>query len=211
MPSRRTVALVIGLCALAVILRVLVGGRVQCARAEAEMEAGRPYQAVLCYERAVRWYLPGSPYVGRAADALWELAREAQREGDDELALFACRGLRGAAYATRSFYQPLADRIAACDEEIAALMAADARAAWPDRSLSEDQRRQVILDNLRRRDDPSTAWIVVLEAGFLAWLAAGAALAWRWGRPDNALRTTVALAAVFATGYGLWILGMALA
>jgi hypothetical protein len=211
MSQRSCAALSIGLCLLVVLLRILVGGRVECSRAQAELDRGRPYQAVLHYERAVRWYVPGSPYVSRAADDLWDLGEQARLDGDGELALFAYRGLRGSAYATRSFYQPLAGRISACDEQIATLMAADERAVWPDGSLTDEARRQILLDNLRRNDDPATGWVIVLELGFVAWLLAGVVLAWRWGRPGHTTRTTAALAGVFVLGYGLWILGMALA
>lgn len=210
MTARRIAAIVL-VCLLALLLRVLWGGRAECRRAGAELDDGRPYQAVLHYERAVRWYLPGSPYVGRAVDALWEMAEAAEGAGDPELALFAYRGLRGSAYATRSFYQPFPRRIQDAEERIADLMAADPVAAWPDRSLSPEERRAAVLANLQDHRDPATGWVVVLEIGFLAWLGAGAALAFRIGQPRARRRTTWVLSGVVVSGYALWVLGMWLA
>ncbi len=204
----RHAGLLIALAVVFLLLRVLWGGRAECHRAEAEIEAGRPYQAVIHYERAVRWYLPGSPYGARAVEALWSLGEEAEAGDDPELALFAYRGLRGAGYATRSFYQPYPARIAAAEERIAALIAADPVAAWPDRSRSPEERRAEVLANLRDHQDPATGWVIVLELGFLAWLGGGAALAWRLGREGRRRRTTWLLIATVAVGYVLWILGM---
>ena len=208
MRTRRTLAIWGAVVAAVLLLRVLWGGRVECGRAAEEIDAGRAYQAVLHYERAIRWYLPGSPYVRRAADELWAMGEAAEAGGDPELALFAFRGLRGAAYATRSFYQPLSGRIAAADERIADLMVADPAGRWPDPELPAEQRRAPVLATLAHHTDPATGWVIVLELGFVAWLGAGGALAWRLGRAGNRRRTTLALVLTFASGYGLWILGM---
>ncbi len=207
---RRTAPWIV-VAVIAVLLRVLWGGHAECARAGAELEAGRPFQAALHYERAIRWYLPGSPYVGRAADALQDLAEVAEAADDPELALFAWRGLRSAAYATRSFYQPLPRRIVRAEERITALMEADPAGAWPDRALPSEARRAIIADNLQQHTDPDTLWVVVLELGFVGWMVAGGVLAWRVGRAERRRRTTWILIATTATGYGLWVLGMALA
>jgi hypothetical protein len=208
MGIRRNLAIWGAVIAAVLLLRVLWGGRAECGRAAEELDAGRPYQAVLHYERAVRWYLPGSPYVGRAADELWAMGEAADAAGDAELALFAFRGLRGAAYATRSFYQPLSSRIEAAELRIAELMVADPAARWPDRTLGEEARRAEVLANLQQHTDPATGWVIALEVGFVAWLGAGGALAWRLGRGGNRRRTTLWLAATFASGYALWIVGM---
>ncbi len=208
MPRPRHLALWIGAIVLVVGLRVLWGGRAECGRAGAEIDDGRPYQAVLHYERAIRWYLPGSPYVGRAANELWAMGEAAEAAGDQELALFAFRGLRGAAHATRSFYQPLAGRIDAAEERIAALMVEDPVASWPDRALSDEQRRAEVLANLQQNTDPHTGWVVALELGFVVWLGGAGALAWRLGRRGNRRRTTLWLAGGVVAGYVLWIVGM---
>lgn len=209
--DRRRIAVLLTVAVVALLLRVLWGGRAECGRAAGEIESGRPYQAVLHYERAVRWYLPGSPYAARAVDALWAMGEDAEDAGDPELALFAYRGLRASAHATRSFYQPYPRRIDAAEERIAALMAADPAAAWPDRALDAEERRGIVLDNLRDHQDPATGWVIALELGFLAWLGGGAALAWRMGRPDRRRRTTWILIGTGCSGYVLWILGMWLA
>lgn len=197
--------------AVVLLLRVLYGGWAECRRGDAELGADRPFQAALHYERAVRWYVPGSPYVGRAADALWGMGRAAEDAGDPELALFAYRGLRSGAYATRSFYQPLPRRIDEADERIADLMVLDPRAAWPDPDLAQEQRRAQVLENLKQHTDPATFWVIVLELGFLTWLACGAAFAWGLGRKERTARRTWILASVSSAGYLLWLLGMKLA
>lgn len=197
--------------AVVLLLRVLYGGWVECRSGDSELAADRPFQAAIHYERAVRWYLPGSPYVGRAADALWGMGQTAEDAGDVELALFAYRGLRSGAYATRSFYQPLPGRIDAADERIAGLMVLDPRAAWPDPGLTQEQRRAEVLQNLKQHTDPSTLWVVVLEIGLLTWLACGAALAWGLGRKGRTARRTWILASASSVGYVLWLVGMKLA
>lgn len=191
----------------ALLLRVLVGGWNECRRAEAELDEDRPYQAVLHYERAVRWYLPGSPYVTRAARALWDLGEQAQAAGDDELALFAYRGLRASAYATRSFYQPLPRRIADAEVRITELMVANPDASWPDRTLSREERHRIIAENLQDHRDPRTGWVVVLELGFVVWVAGTFVLTWTIGR-KRGRRTTVLLVSGIVVGYVLWIIGM---
>ena len=201
--------LVVG--AIVLLLRVLFGGWVECRRGEAELGADRPFQAAIHYERALRWYVPGSPYVARAADALWRMGQSAEDAGDPELALFAYRGLRSGAYATRSFYQPLPRRIDAADERIASLMILDPRAAWPDPALSAQERRAEVLENLKQHTDPSTFWVVILEIGLLTWLACGAALAWGLGRKGRTARRTWVLASAASVGYVLWLVGMKLA
>lgn len=194
-----------------VLLRILFGGWSECRRGADELAGDRPYQAAIHYERAIRWYVPGSPYVGRAADALWDLGQASEDAGDADLALFAYRGLRSGAYATRSFYQPLPRRIAAADEHIAELMIEVPAAAWPDPDLPADERRDIVLENLRQHTDPATGWVVLLELGFLAWLASGAALAWGIGRGERRRARTWILVGAAAAGYVLWIVGMALA
>lgn len=208
MTSRRTLALGLTVCLLVLLLRVLFGSWIECRRASAEMEAARPYQAVLHYERAIRWYLPGNPYVGRAAEKLWQLGEASRDAGDPELALFAFRGLRASAYATRSFYQPLPRRIEAAEAQIAELMVADTTAAWPDKELAPEERHRIVLENLQRNDDPSTPWVIVLELGFMAWLVGGFVLAWRLGLRQKKARTTWILVGSSVSGYLLWILGM---
>jgi hypothetical protein len=197
--------------AVVLLLRVLFGGWVECRRGDAELGADRPFQAALHYERAVRWYIPASPYVARAADALWDMGQTAEESGDVELALFAFRGLRSGAYATRSFYQPLPRRIADADEHIASLMILDPQAAWPDPGLSPEKRRAEVLENLQQHTDPSTAWVIILEIGLLTWLACAAALAWGLGREKRTARRTWILASASSLGYALWLVGMWLA
>lgn len=204
----RTLAICLAAILAVLMLRALWGGRVECARAAEELQADRPYQAVLHYERAIRWYLPGSPYVRRAADRLWAMGEAAEEAGDPELALFAFRGLRGAAYATRSFYQPLGGRIGEAEERIAALMVADTSARWPDPALAEAERRAEVLRNLQQHTDPATGWVIVLELGFVAWLGGAGVMAWRLGRKGNRRRTTLWLSAAVIGGYALWIIGM---
>lgn len=211
MSHLRSAAPWIAVACVALLLRVLVGGWTECRAAREELRQERPFQAVVHYERAVRWYLPGNPFVRQAADAMEDMANEAENAGDVELALFAFRGLRSAAYSTRSFFQPMPRRIARAEERIASLMTADPAATWPDRALPADERRAIVLTNLRQHTDPDTLWVVLLELGFLAWLGAGVALAWRVGRSERKRRTTWILATTAATGYLLWIAGMWLA
>ncbi len=79
--------------------------------------------ALTSYESAIRMYLPFSSRVELSAQRIWNLAEIAERKGDTERALAACRSLRSAFYAVRWVTQPGQNWISRCNTKIAVLAA----------------------------------------------------------------------------------------
>jgi hypothetical protein len=168
--------------------------------------------AVVHYRRAARWYAPGSPYHVRALDQLARIGHEAEASGDGERALGAYRAVRGSIMAARSFYVPERARLRAANERIAALMS-ELPAPGMDAGKSRDQIRREHLGLLERDPGPSVLWTLVLLLGFFAWVSAAFVFSVR--AIDEHDRWVVPEArkwgAVMVLGFGLFVLGMALA
>lgn len=192
--TRRTALWVVtvlaaGLAALS--LRVVLEGRAALAEGDAALAAERPADALLAWESAARWYLPGAPHVDEAYARLADFARRHRSAA-------AWRAVRGAARATRSLWQPHAAELAEADAALAALAAADperAPAGGPDpAAVSAWHAAQ-----LARDPRPSTGAAAIALLGIAAWLV-GMALAIR--------RPTWRHAAISAGGLAAWALGL---
>jgi hypothetical protein len=187
------------------VLRVGYGSYSALERARVLRAEGDAALAALAYREAITWYLPGSPWVARAIEGMWELADEAEAAGDWVAARTIVSNLRGALYGVRSFYQPHAEIVAAADERLAALLAqTDERVLAGTLDLMtafEEFRADVARDHA-----PSVPWSLALGLGFLGWVAAsflfltrltsgalGAPLQWRrawpWGAASLACAT----------------------
>lgn len=195
------------------VVRAVVASQGEVERARALMSEGEADAAIVHYRRAARWYVPASPYVREALDALADIAMEGERAGDRERALLAWRSIRASIMATRSFYVPHADRLAQADEHIAELMAAGEPPPI-DAGKSQVQLKEehhTLLRNAGRR--PHIGWTVALLIGFFTWVGAAFVFAsravdaedhlvpreaWRWG-------------GLVMAGLVLWVVGMALA
>ena len=210
--ARRWALALVLLLAVAVV-RVGVESAVELSHGRAALAEGDDFIGVLHLERAVHWYLPGSPTVRRAAAELEAVGERAEQAGDRELALWAYRSLRSGLYATRSLWTPMPRTIARMDERIATLMAADPEATWPERTLSDTERRDLLLGQLREPTGPRTLPALAATIGFLGWLAGGIGLFTHGARPTGGWHRRRALAwlATIAAGQAVWILGMLLA
>ncbi len=214
-PGLRRALVLLGLCVVVVVLRVTLGAMSEERRAVAAEGEERWHQACVHHGRAIHQYVPLSPIGRRAGRALLQLADDAEARGEPLQARFCLEELRSGFLATRSMWQPGKPLIAQAEERLVRLMLADERGAWPDPSLSEADREAAVRDALAAREDPKLGWVLLMGLGYLVWLGAaamaitqglpshGAAairwrLVWRWGM-------------VSALGYGLWVLGVALA
>jgi hypothetical protein len=194
-------------------VRALVASHGELGRAHALAEEGEVDASIVHYRRAARWYVPASPHVPEALDALARIGAGAERDGDTERALFAWRSIRGAILSTRSFYLPHRGRLEEADARIAELMASEEPPPIDAGKAREALRAEHLrlLHDARHR--PHVGWTLLLLVGFFAWVGGAFAFAsrafdeedrligaqaWRWG-------------GVIAAGLCLWIVGMALA
>ncbi len=193
-----------------ILVRVLYGSATEL-RAGQEAVVARDFdRAILHLERSLHWYVPFSPTITEAAQQLWEIGQNAEAQGNGALALEAYQALRGAFYATRSFYTPHPAWIARANDRIATLQARDGTARWPDPSLSETQRKTVALEALTRDDAPEPGWSIIAVLGFLGWVGAAVGVLLqgfdaegRFLRPLGA-RWGIAI----VVGYALWVVGL---
>jgi hypothetical protein len=211
----RTLCKVIALLAFVwsvVALRVVTSARQELIEADAYRARADIDSAIVHYRRAARWYAPGSPYHVQALQHLAELGHEAQQQGDRERALLAYRSLRSAIMATRSAYVPEPARLRAANQRIAALMS-ELPPPGMDAGKSKAQLQREHLALLEAVPGPNVFWTCVLLCGFFGWVAAAFAFSARAIDEDD--RWVVPEArrwgALIALGFGLFVLGMALA
>ena len=191
-----------------VVTRVFWDGRAALQAGDQALARGDVEGAVVAWRRAARWYAPGAPHVATAYVRMEALAQEADAHGDRPGALLAWRAIRSSALATRSFYQPFTDRLAAANQRIAALMASEEKASDP--RMNEDERRKLQLALLDRDDSPNLGFTVIALAGFAAWVGGGFWFARRGVTADDQLdrRTAIRSGLLIAAGLLVWMLGL---
>lgn len=180
--------------------------KAEVAKAEGDLTA-----AITHYQRSIKWYLPGAFYVAKAAGGLWQVGMEAERKGDNEIALVAYQELRSAFYAARSFYTPGTEWIERCNQKIAALMAQwEASSAKQKATLSIETLRQKHMAILSQKGRPDYFWSIVLELGFFGWVGAVAGFIMQvfQGKKGFVIRRAWGWGGLFLISYLLWIIGM---
>jgi hypothetical protein len=169
---------IVGLC-VAVLLLVKVSYHAQheFARGQTAEARGEIQQAIVHYERAIKWYTPLSKVVGLAVERLWALGATAEQQAEFALALEAYEALRASLYATQSFYVPYKDWIVRSEEKIALLMARRAPATQhaPERLPHEVARFTAML---QRDTAPHPGWTMLIELGFFGWVGCTILLIW---------------------------------
>ena len=63
-----------------------------------------PLEAVVHYERTIRWYIPGLGLQEKAAQRIWQIAEDFESADNPENAINVYRILRAGFYSTRSLY-----------------------------------------------------------------------------------------------------------
>ncbi len=212
--------LILSVCTAVVVTRAVWAGMRALANGDAALQQGHTADAVALWRRAAHWYVPGSSHVGVAYQRLEGLAREAEDRGDTRNALAAWRAIRGAIFATRSFYLPYESYLEPANRNIARLMAADAGASaasndTPGEVEGEDasarEARHYRL--LSRHPGPSTGWAAVALAGFAIWLGGGFLFTIRGiTRDDKLVPSTAGYSGILVVmGLLMWMLGLYLA
>jgi len=204
---------VVGVVLAVLAVRVVTASESELQHARVLHDRGDIDAAIVHYRRAARWYAPGNPWGTEALAALETLGDEAERTGESERALAAFRAIRAAIMGSRSFYIPYPDRLERANGRIADLMA-----AGPTPPIDAGRSRaELRADHLRLLRSagarPRVLWTVVLLVGFASWV--GGAFAFAARAIDDEDRLLGPQARVWGTcvlvGFGLWILGMALA
>jgi hypothetical protein len=201
----------------ALLLAAFAARVVSSARAELELgtqaeAAGDRDAAQVHYRRAARWYAPGSPYHVKALSQLARIGAEAEAAGESERALSAYRAVRSSILAARSFYVPERARLDAADLRIAELMAAQPPPPM-DAGKSRDQLRAEHLSLLKQDPDPNLFWTLVLLLGFVSWVGGAFVLSVRGIDAEDrwVWREARLWGSVVVAGFGLFVLGLALA
>ena len=138
---------------------------------------GQLTDAVQEYRWTLRWYTPWGPVHGDAAEAMLAIADRSEKE-DPKLALQALDGLRSGLLAGRSFYQPMADTVALCNQRIPPLLVRLADRAGDRRDPA------VLLKRFQADYDRPVgvpAWVsLAVSLGFVIWMGC-LLLAFRYG------------------------------
>lgn len=181
--------------------RVLLTSRAELRSGQEALESGETRAAVTHFRRAVRWYLPLSPYPMTALEELRDLALAAESNGDTPGALFAWRAIHEGLTSARSLGLPHGALRDEADQHIGALMAAsegaqDATAAEYATALS---------------DGPGIHWLALLAIvfGFSGWVFALVRLS---GHPTDTgmahTRTVLAWRVLATVGLVVFMLGL---
>lgn len=191
-------------------VRSTIEQRQSYARAVALETAGDLWRAVDEYRWALRWYTPWGPDHDDAAHALRDLGHR-HAAADPELAVQALDNLRSGLIAGRSLWQPRADLVAMCTEQLPPLLLrvaerrGDPRAVGPAKAAFLAQ----LTAAYARPVGVGPLTSAAVAVGFVLWItgivlavrrgvdAAGKWLpsGWRWLGASTA-------------GFGLWALAM---
>jgi len=145
------------------------------ARGEVAYHDGNMQEAIMQYERTIKWYTPLNASVQLAVERLWSIGTEAEQRADASLALQAYQALRSSLYAVQSVYLPYRDWIPKSEAKIATLMAHTAR-TQEQATLAPDTAR--FTQMLQRHVGVSVGWSILTEIGFIGWVGATVGLLW---------------------------------
>ncbi len=200
-----------------VALAVLVGRLLWDSRAaflagaDAETRGDRT-EATRRYLDAARLYVPGSPYVRHALDAMQEIALAADKAGDHAAARQALESVRAALLGTRSFYTPYAERLPAIEARLAVLYAqTESDKVAP--GATAEARRAWHAERLARHPGPATLPVLLTFLGLGLWLCAVVGFLTRGLDAGLRLRRTPAVVSgiTFVVGFTLFLAALRLA
>jgi len=194
----------------AVALRACWEARRELRLGHAALGARDPLTASTHLGRALRWYVPASPYNSAAAASLAKVGAEAELHGQPDTALAAYRQLRRGLQATRHLWVPQPGQLALANARIAELMAAQGEHDSQGRPASFAQRRAEHALLLERSPAPSTLGSVLALLGFFGWVGA-ALLGIQLGLDDEGRvrrRPRLSCGAAGVLLFVVWLLGL---
>ncbi|MDA8078249.1 MAG: hypothetical protein M0Z79_04850 [Nitrospiraceae bacterium] len=178
--------------------------------AEKYYEASDWKLAIREYDLALHFYFPGSPYVNKSAEKLWQIGEMFEKADKPDWAVLAYSSIRSSFYASRSLYTPGREWIRRCDEKIAGL---DVEILIRDGSLKPDQaktEKEKLLYVMKVDRAPDPAWSVLVEVGFLGWISSVLFTIWKAFDKAGRLRTKQALYGLlfFVVTFSLWVISL---
>lgn len=192
----------------AVILLLMVVGKVYIHGLKTFQHAEQAFasrnldQAMIYYERTIRWYLPFNSQVKTSILRLWEIGTQAEKNENHIRAQLAYRKLRSSLYTIRSVYSPYDDWIEKCNNKLSHSTIVDYQGDSDKFSPSDKKSGYVTL--------PATGWSLLIEIGFWGWIASIAGLIWFGigSRKPGHIKTSLRWLG-FAIGfYGIWVLSL---
>lgn len=193
--------------------RVFFDARAELAQARAAEAASDLEGALVHYQYAARGYTPLAGAPREALEALLRLASEAEARGDRKTALAAARRARGAILATRHVATPFGDRLDEVNARLARLTAEEQRALGLEAGRDPAALEAWHAELLALDPTPGAGWALATSLGFLGWIAGAFGFIFRG--LDTQLRLVRPAAArwslVFASCFGIWVLGLWLA
>jgi hypothetical protein len=193
-------------------INVSLNARQALHHGETAYQSGKSNEAIMHYERAIKWYTPLSPWVRQAVERLWDLGSAAEQRDDLSVALQAYQALRSSLYAVQSFYLPYRHWIPKSEAKIAVLMARTAQTEGQDSTkLAQDTARFARM--LQRDTAPNLGGSILTEIGFFGWVGATVGLLWcAVGRHGAwAWRQGLLWGSGISVGFAAWVVGMLLA
>lgn len=212
---RRGIGIGMGM-GVALLFLLLFGGKVYFGSLEEfrkgeESLAREDFQAALIhYERAVHWHIPGGSSGKRSIERVWEIGRKMEEKGEVGKALEAYWTLRNSLYGVRSFYTPERNWIERADERIAALWTEREPHSAEEKKMTSGERKAHYLQLLKKDWAPKAGWSAAAGCGFFGWVGCILAFIFSFRRTGGGVHGRRAL--VWGGGalffYLLWILGM---
>ena len=195
---------------------LLFGGKVYLSsleefrKGEESFARGDFHSALMHYERAVHWHIPGSSSEKRSLERVWEIGQKMEEKGEKEKALEAYWTLRNSLYGVRSFYTPKRNWIERADERIAALWTEREPHSAEEKKMPSGERKSHYLQLLKKDWAPKVGWAAAAVAGFFGWVGCILVFIFSFRRTGGRVHGPRAL--IWGGGalffYLLWILGM---
>ncbi|MDA8105312.1 MAG: hypothetical protein M0Z71_07995 [Nitrospiraceae bacterium] len=166
--------------------------------------------AIREYDAALHFYFPGSPYVGKSAERLWQIGEMFEKADKPDWAILAYSSIRSSFYASRSLYTPGKEWIARCDDKIAALdvqMLVKEGSLKPEESEAEKKKLLYVM-KVDRAPDP--VWSILVETSFFGWILSVLYTIWKAFDHTGKLRKRSALYGLlfFVATFGLWVISL---
>ena len=208
----KTISFVAAVTAIFLIIvwaRAFYGSMQACQEGEIHFKANQYIKAITFFDRSIHWYTPLNPYVGKSAERLWEICKDAQKREDIRLALIAARTIRRGFIAARSFYTPGKDWIEKCDLRIHELLIIE---QGRNGGLKREELEEISVLEDPQVKGPDIVWSIILLGGLLGWIGSVIGFIISGFRTSQKARllsfSNLKWIILWAAFFTIWIVGM---